>query len=440
MSARLDFMKAAAVVAVGVACAPDLNAQGLAQRVASAPEGPVQFSFAARPGVCGNGRTYYSVDGSMWVGNFSGSIENTTRNDPCQPGPVRVVLGRAGREVVDVNTFVGPAQPAQGAQQGAQGATDLGTVPAREAAEYLVGLARQVDGRPGRDAIVPAMLADSANITSELLAIARDQARARETRRTAVSWLGRSVGARGGPSGGELAKALGEIARDENDNQEVRRAALSVLSRMENGEGIPALIEISRASNDVWLGRTALGTLASSGDPRARAHLRTVVQRDDVADDIRAAAIKGIGGSYATSQDAEFLRNLYTKLPGEKTKEAVMSALGEMGGTQNARWLMQVARNADETIRTRRRAVQLSERAGTPVSELVSLYDAVDDQQMREQLISTLAQNGTKTATDKLLAIAKNDPNYTLRRRAVSALGRSEDPRVREALRDIVER
>ena len=59
---------------------------------------------------------------------------------------------------------------------------------------------------------------------------------------------------------------------------------------------------------------------------------------------------------------------------------------------------------------------------------------------MQEAIISTLAQNGTKTATDKLLAIAKNDQNYANRRRAVNALGRSEDPRVREALRSIVER
>lgn len=427
MTARSRF---AALVAVVFLLPPKAHAQNLAQRVASAPDGAVQFTFAARPGVCGNGRSYYSVNGSMWFGSMN---DNTMRSDPCQPGPVRVVLGRAGKEIVDVNVYVGPVQTSPNT-------ADLGAVPAREAADYLLSLAARVDGRPGRDAIGPAMLADSATVTPQLLEIARDQTRARETRSTAITWLNRATDERGGVSPSQLAKALGDIARDENDNQQVRQTALRVLSRQENGEGVPALIEISRSTPDVWLGKQALSTLAQSGDPRARAYLRTAVQREDLNDDMKVAAIRGIGRDYATSQDAEFLRGLYAKLPSEKTKEAVLASLGEMGGTANAKWLMSIAGNADESIRLRRRAVQLSDRAGTAVADLTQLYDRVEDPQMKEALISTLAQNGTKGATDKLLAIAKNDTNYNLRRRAVNALGRSEDPRVKEALRGIVEK
>ena len=421
------------VMAAAVFLLPPTTArtQNLAQRIASAPDGAVQFNFAARPGVCGNGRTYYTVNGSMWFGSMN---DNTLRSDPCQPGPVRVVLGRAAREIVDVNVFVGPVQP------GATGTTDLGAVSARDAADYLLSLAARVDGRPGRDAITPALLADSAIVSPQLLAIARDQSRARETRSHAISWLSRGFEERGGVSPSQLAGALGQMARDENDNQQVRASALRVLSRQENGEGIPALIEISRTTQDIWLGKQALSTLAQSGDPRARTYLRTAVQRDDLNDDMRVAAIRGIGRDYATSQDAEFLRSLYTKLPSEKTKEAVLSSLGEMGGTANAKWLMTVATNADETIRLRRRAVQLTERAGTSVADIAQLYDRVDDTQMKDAIISSLAQNGTKTAMDKLLTIAKSDQNYTMRRRAVSALGRSEDPRIKEALKEIVEK
>jgi len=407
------------------------RAQNLANRIASAPDGAVQFTFAARPGVCGNGRTYFSINGSSWYGTMN---DNTLRSEPCQPGPVRVVLGRAGRDIVDVNTFVGPAQP------GAGGTTGLGAVPAREAADYLLSLAARVDGRPGRDAITPAMLADSSIVSPQLLAIARDQARARETRSHAISWLSRGFEERGGVAPAQLARALGEIARDENDNQQVRSSALRVLSRQENGEGIPALIEISRSTQDIWLGKQALTTLAQSGDPRARTYLRTAVQRDDLNDDMRVAAIRGIGRDYATSQDAEFLRGAYAKLPSEKTKDAVLSSLGEMGGTANAKWLLTVASSNDETIRLRRRAVQLSERAGMTVADLSQLYDRVDDMQMKDAVISSLAANGTKAAMDKLLTIAKSDQNYSLRRKAVSALGRSEDPRVKEALKEIVEK
>ena len=407
------------------------RAQNLAQRISNAPDGAVQFTFAARPGVCGNGRTYYSMNGSMWFGTMN---DNTLRSEPCQPGPVRVMLGRAGRDIVDVNVFVGPVQPAP------NGTTDLGAVPAREAADYLLSLAARVDGRPGRDAITPAMIADSAIVSPQLLAIARDQARARETRSHAISWLGRGFEERGGVAPAELARALGTITRDENDNQQVRSSALRVLSRQENGEGIPALIEISRTTQDVWLGKQSLTVLAQSGDPRARTYLRTVVQRDDLNDEMRATAIRSIGRDYATTQDAEFLRGLYAKLSTEKAKDAVLSSLGEMGGTANAKWLLTIASNNDETLRLRRRAVQLSERAGTSVADISQLYDRVDDIQMKDAIIAALRQSGTKAATDKLLSIAKSDQNYSLRRKAVTALGNSEDPRVKEALRDLVEK
>ena len=419
-------LSAAALLPLAASAA---SAQNLGQRIASAPDGAVQFTYAARPGVCGNGRTYYSINGSMWFGSMN---DNVLRSDPCQPGPVRVVLGRAGKEVVDVNTYVGPPQTSPG--------TDLGMVSAREAAEYLLSLAARVDGRPGRDAITPAMLADSATVTPQLLTIARDQSRSRETRSSAIGWLNRATDERGGVSPSQLAKALGDLARDENDNQHVRQSALGVLSRQENGEGIPALIEISRSTQDIWLGKQALASLARSGDPRARTYLRTAVQRDDLNDDMRVAAIRGIGRDYATSQDAEFLRGLYAKLPSEKTKDAVLESLGEMGGSANAKWLMTVASTNDESLRLRRRSVQLADRAGTAVADLAQLYDRVDDPPMKEAIISTLANNGTKSATDKLLAIAKNDQNYSLRRRAINALGRSEDPRVKEALKDIVEK
>ena len=118
------------------------------------------------------------------------------------------------------------------------------------------------------------------------------------TRSSAISWLSRAPEERGGVSASQLATALGAMARDENDNQQVRQSALRVLSRQENGEGVPALIEISRTTQDIWLGKAALSTLAQSGDPRARTYLRTAVQREDLNDDMKVSAIRGIGRDY----------------------------------------------------------------------------------------------------------------------------------------------
>ena len=411
------------------------SAQSLARRVASTPEGRVQFSFPARPGVCGNGRSYIQTGPNSFSGSWVGSADDARRADPCIAGPVRVVLDRADRTVISVQTYVGPPNVDQGT-------TDLGTVRPEDAADYLLSLARDAEGRVGREAIMPAMLADGVDASADLLAIGRDATRARETRRSALSWLGQTAGAEGAvPS--RVTDALLQIARDETDNMEVRRAALGVLSRLDHGAGIPPLIQLARANlsgDRTWLSKESLSALARSGDPRARDFLRDVVRRNDVPDDVLYTAIRGLGTEYATGRDAELLRQLFPRLTGDKSRDAVLSVLAEIGGTDNTRWLLAVARDENAPIATRRRALQYASRAGVPVADLVRLYDTTTDPQMKEALIGLYAQSGDRAAVDKLLAIAKNDENPGIRRRTIAQLSRSEDPRVKEFLKELIER
>jgi HEAT repeat protein len=355
--------------------------------------------------------------------------------DPCVAGPVRVVLDRADRSVISIQTYVGPPNVDQGT-------TDLGMVDPQDAVDYLFSLAREAEGRVGREAIMPAMLADDVRTSRQLLEIGRDQSRPRETRRSALSWLGQSAGAQGAvPS--SITEALLQIARDEADNMEVRRSALGVLSRLDHGAGIPPLIELARANlsgDRTWLSKESLSALARSGDPRAREFLRGVIQRTDVADDVLFTAIRGLGTEYATGRDADLLRQVYPRLTGERSRDAVLSSLAEIGGTENTRWLLGIARDENAPIGTRRRALSYASRAGVPIADLVRLYDTTTDPQMKEALISFYVQSGDKSAVDKLLSIAKNDENPGIRRRTVAQLSRSEDPRVKEFLRQLIER
>jgi hypothetical protein len=48
-------------------------------------------------------------------------------------------------------------------------------------------------------------------------------------------------------------------------------------------------------------------------------------------------------------------------------------------------------------------------------------------------LINLLAERGDRTARDKLAAIARNDPDQELRRRALKRLAESGDPRGRNS-------
>src|SRR5215216_5847571 len=91
-----------------------VHAQSLAQRVSSAPDGRVAFTFAARPGVCGNGRSYIQTGPNSFSGSWVGNFNETTRMDPCVAGPVRVVLDRADRMVLSIQTYVGPPNLSEG--------------------------------------------------------------------------------------------------------------------------------------------------------------------------------------------------------------------------------------------------------------------------------------------------------------------------------------
>lgn len=422
-------LRFAALAALLVGMGQSSPAQTLAERIASASQPRVQFSYAARSGVCGNGRSFINVMGNTWVGSWSDS----DRREPCAEGPVRVVVDRAGREVVSITSYVGPEADK------ADGIADLGRVRTRDAADYLLGLAERAEGRVSRDAILPAVLADSVDVNPRLLAIARNQNSARETRRSAISWLARPLDARE-RGVNDVAAALVAIAGDEDDNQSVRQQALRSLARLEHGAGTNALMTLARDANRSWLAREALASLNASGDPRARQHLRDVVRAATLPDEVLASAVRGLGGEYATGEDVKIIREAHPKLPGERSREAAMSAIAQFGGTENVRWMLAVAKNADMPIQTRRRAVSHAYRGGASVADLTKVYDETTDLQLKESVMNALVESGEKSATDKLMNIARMDESSQMRRKAINVLGRSSDERVKQFLTELAGR
>jgi hypothetical protein len=153
-----------------------------------------------------------------------------------------------------------------------------------------------------------------------------------------------------------------------------------------------------------------------------------------------AQVIRSLGQDYSTSQDAALLRRIYPKLRGERAKTAVISAVGDVGGTENIKWLMDLARN-DSTNQSRRtNALEAANRAGIPTAELIKLYDGTTDQRLKESVVSMLVRAGDEASTDKLISILKLETNYNIKRNLISRLSSSDDPRIKQALKDIVSR
>lgn len=231
-----------------VMLATSLSAQSLEERVARAPDGEIRLSYAARPGVYGNGRNIITRDRGRddW-------------GSPCDSGPVRVRLTKLGGAVTRVRAYVGGAWPA------GNGVTDLGTVAAGEAARYLLSLHHE-------QAIFAATLADSVTVWPDLLRLARDEDLPRRARRTAVFWLGQAAE-------DAATRGLDELIGAEAVDREVREAAVFALSQRPRDEGVPALIRIVRTHRDPEIRRKALFWLGQSEDPRALALFEELLTR-----------------------------------------------------------------------------------------------------------------------------------------------------------------
>ncbi len=251
--------EAAVALAALVCLAPVAYAQSIASRVARVSNGTVRMTFAARPGICGSGNSIMHSNGrgrTTWGDNRRTSRDVEWESD-CSQGPARVVLDRRDGGLADLRFYVGGRWRQPGSD-----VVDLGTVPAREAADYLVSIAQSEKGSMGEKAIFPATIADSANIWPALIRIARNADLPRGTKTQSVFWLGQAAG--------DAATAnLSSLVLDNSVDREVREQAVFALSQRPRDEGVPALISVARTNKDPEIRKKALFWLGQSHDPRA---------------------------------------------------------------------------------------------------------------------------------------------------------------------------
>ena len=250
---------AGAVLAALALAATTAPAQSIASRVARVTDGTIRMTFAARPGICGSGNSIMHSNGrgrTTWGNDWNRSRDVEWESE-CSVGPARVVLDRRGGEITDLRFYVGGRwRPA------ASDVVDLGTVPAREAADYLVSIAQSERGSIGEKAIFPSTIADSATVWPSLIRLARNSDVPRGARTNAVFWLGQAAG--------DAATAnLKDLVVDNDVDREIRETAVFALSQRPREEGVPALISIARTNKDPEIRKKALFWLGQSNDPRA---------------------------------------------------------------------------------------------------------------------------------------------------------------------------
>jgi HEAT repeat protein len=418
-------MRPASVALLALAALPiGVGAQPLARRVAALRDGEVRLAFAPRSGVCGDGKDVIIFGDWFYVApSMEGHGHTHAR---CVDGPVRVAITVGSGIVTAVRTSVG------GSWRGGGRASDLGLVPAADAGSYFLSLAGTLQGKAGKEALLAGVLADSTDAVSPLSRLVGDEERPLEIRRRAVRWLG-AIG------GADVVPTIDAIARDGRAPRDLREGAVSALAESDSDEAVSRLIRLSAETTDTWLARKAIFWLGQTRDDRAHETLRSLVRRESADDDLRAEAIFALGHGSASSEDAAFLRGVYSSLKSGRLKEKIIQSIAQIEGEENVEWLLSLALDGGEALEQRKKAFFWAGQSDAPGAPIVKAYDRLNDRELKEHAIFVLSQRDEDDASlDKLIDIARRDPDHGLRRKAIFWLGQSDDPRAHQLIRDLV--
>ena len=236
--------------------------------------------------------------------------------------------------------------------------------------------------------------------------------------------------------GEETEDILLDVVQHDPD-AEVRQQAVFWLSQVPSERAVSMLDSILRTTDDDELRDKAIFALSQQHSPRAAQILRDYAERAAAPAEARHKAIFWLGQQHS-AENAAFLRGLYAKLTEEDLKDKVIFSLSQMGGSENGRWLMDIATSEREPIEMRKKALFWAGQTGADLSQLAALYDRMQNMEMKEQLIFVYSQRHEAAAVDALIKIAKTEQDRELRKKAIFWLGQSHDPRAAQVLLEII--
>lgn len=407
-----------------------VGGQSLASRVAEAGQGEVRMTFATRANVCGDGRNVVAV-GDVFTMYPSMESHGRWSRASCVPGTARVALQVGVAAIETIRTHVGGTWEAPAGR-----VTDLGAVSSASAAAYFFDVADKSEGRVTRNAMLAAVIADSAEIGHRLLSIAQRLTAPAETQRQAINWLGVFGDA-------SIVPALVALAQSGDDEKRsVGEAALFALSQVADGAGIPSLIELAHIKSSTRLRAKAVFWLGQSEDARGRREVRAIAGDDTVASEVRAKAVVTLGqGDATTADDLHFLRDLFAHVDNAAVRDQILMAISQGDAAEGGQWLLSVARDENMPVESRKKAIFWAGQSSvTSTADVARVYDAIANESVKEHTIFVLSQRDDKAATDKLMAIVHGRDSAELRKKALFWLGQRDDAAATRAVSDLVTR
>jgi HEAT repeat protein len=244
---------------------------------------------------------------------------------------------------------------------------------------------------------------------------------------------------------------VGDVLRSSNSSARVKEAAIILLGRYGGAEAIPALIQMSRTDPDVKLRMRAIRALGSTNDERALDVLREIAMGPTYEDESptdsaihalaehdspRAVSILGEVVTRGQNPRArthavellsrrrgetvvdELLR-LYDAVPDLQVKKYVLAALGNRKDPRALRKLIEVARSASD-VQLRAQAIRAipNRDEEQDLDVLLSLYDSERDNELRNNLLAAIGQYQNQRAYQKLEQVVRNNSEPIERRKS----------------------
>jgi HEAT repeat protein len=191
---------------------------------------------------------------------------------------------------------------------------------------------------------------------------------------------------------------VNEVLRS-NNSPRVKEAAIILLGRYGGQEAVPSLIQMARTESNEKLRMRAIRALGSTNDDRALDVLREIA----------------MGATYAD----------------ESPTDSAIHALADHDSPRAVTILGEVATRG-QNLRARTHSIELlSRRRGEAVvDELLRLYDAVPEVEVKQYVLAALGNRRDPRALNKLVEVARSGSDVKLRAQAIRAIpnrGEAED-------------
>jgi HEAT repeat protein len=242
---------------------------------------------------------------------------------------------------------------------------------------------------------------------------------------------------------GETEDLMLDVVRNDPSTN-VKKKAVFWLGQVNSDRSAQALEQLLKSSISESLRGEAIFALMQQNSPRGQAAVRGIAEDAQAPAELREKAVFWLG-QHRSAENAQYLRGLFDRLASatsgsatDEIRKKILFSLSQMQGEGNDRWLMDVASDSKFSVEIRKQAIFSAGQTGVSSTALAALYSKLTDRELKEQLIWVLSEKGDAAAADRLMSIAKSDPDREVRKKAIFWLGQMNDPRVKQFLLDII--